>query len=290
MTDRTQESLAARGPATAASGLDGAGRAGEWAVVVTNDDGIDSVGLWRLAAAATAAGHEVVVAAPDYEASGTSAIMTATWDGGRIMVEPRKLPGLDGTTAYAMPAAPAFIAASAARGAFGDRPHLLLSGINRGLNTGLDILHSGTAGAAMTAATYGVPAAAFSLQIAGSGTPYWETAEAVAAQVIPAVPDLPAGTILNVNIPSLPLDQLRGIRVGRLAPPWTALASLTQISEYGTAEPEAAEQLQLTMSRTRGGPESGSDIALLAAGYASITVVRPLCEVTLPTLPWPPAD
>src|ERR1017187_750725 len=75
-------------------------------VVVTNDDGIDSAGLRLLAAAALRTGCKVLVAAPDHQASGSSAAMTAVRDDGRIVMERRKLAGLDTVPAYAVQAPP----------------------------------------------------------------------------------------------------------------------------------------------------------------------------------------
>ena len=96
--------------------------------VVTNDDGIDSPGLHSLAAAAAETGRSVLVAAPDYEASGASASMAAVAVGDRIPIERRVLPGLAGITSYAVRAAPAFIAFTAAQGGFGERPGMLCPG------------------------------------------------------------------------------------------------------------------------------------------------------------------
>lgn len=123
-------------------------RSASASVVVTNDDGIDTPGLYTLAAAATGSGRGVLVAAPDYEASGSSASMAAVGAGDRIPIERRTLPGLSGVTGYAVRAAPAFIAFAAAQDGFGERPSMILSGINRGPNTGRAVLHSGTVGGA----------------------------------------------------------------------------------------------------------------------------------------------
>jgi 5'-nucleotidase len=239
--------------------------------VVTNDDGIDSEGLRLLARAALDAGLDVVVAAPHEEASGSGSAMTAMSDGGRVVVERRKLTGLDGTDAYAVQALPAFIVFTAVRGAFGARPPMvLLSGINRGPNTGRAVLHSGTVAAAMTASLHGVPAAALSLDIrAGSAAEHWETAAAVARQVIPAVTGLTPGLVLNVNVPNVPPDQLRGLRRAALAG--------TGAVEVGIV---AAEQdhLQITMTEAGERPGTGTDSAALAAGYASLTALRAVCE------------
>lgn len=81
-----------------------------------------------------------------------------------------------------------------------------MSGINRGPNTGHAVLHSGTVGAALTASTFGMRAAAFSI---GMGTPtHWSTAAAVARVALDWLVDLDARIVLNVNVPNVPLDEV----------------------------------------------------------------------------------
>ena len=248
-------------------------------IVVTNDDGIDSPGLRELAAAAASLGHAVLVAAPAYEASGSSASMAAAGPGPRIPLARRELPRLAGITAYAVQAAPAFIAFAAAQQAFGGRPRLLLAGINRGPNTGRAVLHSGTVGAALTAANHGIPAAAFSLDCGAAGPCHWATAAAVAREVIPVLGGLRPGLALNVNVPNVPPGQLRGIRYGRLAD-----AGVVQVSIAGSP----GEQLELTVSEPRHADQPDSDSAALAAGYASVTVIQAICEAAADAVPWLP--
>jgi 5'-nucleotidase len=247
-------------------------------VVVTNDDGIDSPGLHSLAAAAAGPGRDVLVAAPDHEASGASASMAAVGAGDRIRIERRALPGLAGMTAYAVRAAPAFIAFAAAHGGFGRRPDVLLSGINRGPNTGRAVLHSGTVGAALTAAMHRIPAAAFSLDCLPTGVQHWPTAAAVASEVIGVLGRIPAGLALNVNVPNVPLAELRGIRHGRLAD-----FGAVQIKIIATPE----EHLELPVSAPQDPPQPDTDSAALAAGYASVTAVQAICEAPASSVPWP---
>ncbi|MDX6390648.1 MAG: 5/3-nucleotidase [Streptosporangiaceae bacterium] len=262
-------------------------------VTVTNDDGIDSTGLRLLAAAALRTGCKVLVAAPDHRApdhrasdhrasdhraSGSSAAMAAVRDG-RIVMERRKLAGLDTVPAYAVQATPAFIAFTAVREAFGRQPDFLLAGINLGPSTGQAILHSGTVGAAMAAASYGVRAAAFSLDADDDAAHlHWETAAAVATQVILALPDLPRGEVLNVNIPNVPQHMLRGIRRGQLAAFGAVQTDIIEAAE---------DHLQVTVSERAAGPVPGTDSGLLAAGYASVTPLLPVSEAPAPWLPWP---
>jgi 5'-nucleotidase len=255
-------------------------------VVVTNDDGIASEGLRLLAAAAADADLDVVVAAPDREASGSSAAMTPIAAGGHVIVERRALTGLPEARAYAVRARPAFIAFTAVRGAFGPPPALLLSGINKGPNTGKAVLHSGTVGAALTAATASVPAAAFSLDLRsprpdGPNSEHWETASVVAERILRRLHHLRPGVVLNVNVPNVSPGRLRGIRRGTLAP-----AGAVQVS---IAETEAGHQ-QVTMTENAEPPAPGTDSALLAAGYSSVTPLLAVCELPGEELAWLPTD
>jgi 5'-nucleotidase len=248
--------------------------------VVTNDDGVGTEGLWHLAAVAAEAGFDVVVAAPSGEASGTGSAIKATGTNGRVEVQHRELPApAAGIAAYALDATPAFIVFAAMRGAFGPVPEFVLSGINRGPNTGKAILHSGTVGAALTAVGYGLTAAAFSLDNGPTGRLEWATAAQVAAQVLAVLPGVPGPVALNVNVPNLPAGRLRGIQQARLG-------SFGKVQSIGAA---AEGHLQLGVYGTLDEPEPGSDSAVLAAGYASVTPVRAVCELPSDGLPWPAA-
>jgi 5'-nucleotidase len=248
-------------------------------VIVTNDDGITSEGLWHLAAAAKQAGFEVVVAAPAVEASGTGSAMKSFRVGGEAEITRYELPApAEDIPAFAVQATPAFIVFAAVRGAFGPAPKYVLAGINRGPNTGRAVLHSGTVGAALTAAGYGLTAAAFSLDIRqDSGPRQWLTAAYVATQVLPVLPDVKDGTVLNVNVPNLPAQQLGGIRRAHLAS-FGAVQTTMDTATEGF--------LQINVTDTPSEPEPGTDSAALAAGYASLTPLRAICELPPDGLPW----
>jgi 5'-nucleotidase len=209
--------------------------------------------------------------------------MTAVRDGGRIEIERRELPGAAAAIpAYAIRATPAFIAFIAARGAFGFRPRFVLSGINHGPNTGQVVLHSGTVGAALTAAAQGVTAAAFSLDTRdAAGQLDWPTAALVAGQVIRVLPGVPAGVALNVNVPNVTPERLEGIRRASLA-----TFGAGQVSIAAPAE----GYLQIKLSGSPREHEPGSDSAVLASCYASVTPLRGVCEASADGLPWPAAE
>jgi broad specificity polyphosphatase/5'/3'-nucleotidase SurE len=139
-------------------------------VLVTNDDGIGSPGLQRLATA-LAARYDVVVAAPSEDVSGCG-----TGIGRYDAAAPTRLrrTDLDGVEAYSLKGPPGLAVMAAALGAFGSLPDLVVSGINAGINTGTSIIHSGTVGAVLTARTFGLDGLAVSL---GPGDRwYWDTA------------------------------------------------------------------------------------------------------------------
>lgn len=253
-----------------------------WRCLVTNDDGIDSEGLRVLAQVALEAGFEVVVAAPMREASGASASITAVEEDGHFVVEARHLAGLeDASSVLAVGGLPAFIALTSMRGAFGPAPDIVLSGINNGPNTGYAVLHSGTVGAALTASTFGARTMAVSLNVrtrtvSGAGVapseqaaPCWDTAAAFARRTLPTLLDSAPGTVLNVNAPNIPLEKVRGYEPARLA-------------RFGAVQTNVAERgegyVKVTLAEIDAEYEPGTDAALLAAGYASITALQAVCE------------
>jgi 5'-nucleotidase len=248
-------------------------------VLITNDDGVASEGIRRLALVAREAGLEVVVAAPQHESSGCSAGLTAVESGGRVVVEERTLAGLDGVPVYGVAALPAFIALIGTRGAFGRPPDYVLTGINRGPNTGHAILHSGTVGAALTAVANGCPAMAVSLDVGDQWE--WDTAAEVAASALPLLLETTEPVALNVNAPPVPLSELRGFRRAALA---SFGAVQTNISEVG------AGYVAVSITDIDAALEPGTDEALLADGYATVTPLVPVCESThfVRELEWAP--
>lgn len=233
--------------------------------LVTNDDGIDSPGLAVLARVALDAGFEVTVAAPRREASGASASLVGAEPDPRVLVEERACPGLpDGCTSYAVRATPALITFLAAHDELGRRPDLVLSGVNRGANTGYAVIHSGTVGAAVSAAVHGIRAMAVS--IASDRVEHWETAGVVAARVLPWVlAREEVGSVLNVNVPDQLPERLRGIRKAPLA-------------AFHLVQPRVHEVAPGTFTVAYEGidpmRDAESDAGLLATGWATLTLLK----------------
>lgn len=245
-------------------------------VLVTNDDGIDSPGLFALARAASALGWEVLVAAPSTEASGTGTSLASTAGRSRIRFERRQV---DGFEALAVPAHPGLISFIACHGGFGFKPDLVLSGVNLGANTSTGILHSGTVGAALTAGVRGVSALAVSLDVEWNGpTPLWDTATEVARAVLPMLAEMPAATVLNLNVPNT--ATVRGVEWAGIAP----------ASPYQVRVETDGDELRLRGGLTGLEPVPGTEVAYLAEGFAALTPlhsVGALPTAGLPSPAWP---
>lgn len=230
--------------------------------LITNDDGIDSPGLWTLAAAAVDSGLDVVVAAPVTQASGTSASVAAIGDDGRVVSERRSLPGLD-VEAYAVAAHPGLISLIACRGGFGGKPDVVLSGINLGANVGRAVLHSGTVGAALTAHLNDVTSLAVSLDVGLDGPePLWDRAGEVVRVVLPMLLEMPEAPVLSLNVPNA---DVRGLRWAELARFGTVQSRVDDVGDGEVELVHVYEEQSLV---------PGTDTALLAEGFATLTALR----------------
>jgi 5'-nucleotidase len=227
----------------------------------------------------------VVIAAPAIEASGSSASIMATGSAaagaaggqGRIQLEPRKL-ALD-VPAFAVHAAPALIALLAAHGAFGAKPDLVLSGINRGANVGRAILHSGTVGAALTGGVNGARALAVSLAVGQvPGEAHWSTAAAVVARILPLLMESPPGSVFNLNVPNQPTAEGIEIVEARLASFGIVHATMAQ---------RDGEHINLVIAEPPQDEGGDTDASCLAGGAATLTSIRAVHEAEQRVLPLP---
>ncbi|NLJ80989.1 MAG: 5'/3'-nucleotidase SurE [Firmicutes bacterium] len=177
-------------------------------LLVVNDDGIHAPGLGALLESTAKHGQTTIIA-PHQERSGMSHAITVNRPLRLTQVKQGYV--LDGTPADCVK-----------MGLLGLKlqPDFVLSGINGGANLGTDVLYSGTVSAALEAVLLGVPALAFSL--CGSSC-FLETATHYVSQLLfekPGIlfqPDLiPKDGILNINIPALPIQEIKGLRITRL--------------------------------------------------------------------------
>jgi 5'-nucleotidase len=177
-------------------------------ILITNDDGIEAPGIAALAEALNPLGT-VTVAAPRESRSGASHGVTSN----RPIAVQESVRG--GQTWFSIDALPATCVRLALEELLPARPDLVVSGINMGENLGTVTFYSATVGAAREAAFLGVPAIAVNL-VAADGMDYRPAAAVTAAIVRSLGKDgIPKGTFLNVNVPALPLESLRGLRITR---------------------------------------------------------------------------
>ena len=234
-------------------------------VVVTNDDGVGSPGIHALAAMIHDAGHACVVVAPADDMSGSSAAIGRLGLGVPTALRPVTLPPpADAIPAYAVDGPPGLAALLAARGALGEvEASLVVSGINAGTNTGHAILHSGTVGAALTAAGFGLSGLAVGLAVADPMP--WESARGHVAEAMALLASAPAATVLNLNVPARPAGN--GDEPLRWAP-------LDSFGSFRVSVGERRESLvQLEFTSTVEESDPGSDSALVAAGFATLTAI-----------------
>jgi 5'-nucleotidase len=236
-------------------------------VLVTNDDGIDAEGLHVLARSLVGAGHDVVVAAPTTDASGSGAALGVFHADSHIDVKRVEIPECD-APAWGVAGPPALCTLAARLGAFGAAPEIVVSGINAGLNTGRAILHSGTVGAALTAQNFGAKGLAVSVE---AEEPWrWDTAATITLEVLDLLIDAPPRSVLNVNVPALARDELLGVRWARLAAFGAVRAAIGEVQTDGT--------LQIELRATNEDLPPDTDTALCEAGYATLTTLVGIAE------------
>ena len=239
-------------------------------VLVTNDDGIDGEGLRVLVATLVEHGYEPIVIAPDsdYSGAGTSIIGKGAGsvnEGQReLAYEKRVLAEAPHVEAYAVAAPPAMCTLLSMRGAFGERPDLVASGINFGLNTGPAVRHSGTVAAAVTAAGFGVPAIALSAEYRfdePDAPLHYDTAAIIGVQLLAALPGS-GHKVLNVNTPRCSIDELAGVRA----------APISQVTSfYSYVEDRTDEVLKIAFAVSDDPLPAHTDSALVKAGFAAVS-------------------
>ncbi|HZR14293.1 MAG TPA: 5'/3'-nucleotidase SurE [Acidimicrobiia bacterium] len=238
---------------------------------MTNDDGVESPGLLALTVALVRAGHDCTVVAPTSDRSGASAAIGPLHRLGPIPLVEHHWPEVPSVRVVAIDQPPAAAVYAACLGGFGDPPELVASGVNPGPNTGHLVLHSGTVGAALTAAGLGVPGVAVS--IAMGETFAWETASTIAAACVDWAAQPHGGPrVLNVNVPNCVLHEVKGVREAHLAPYGTVWAGSADTADGHV-------QLEFTGNDVEGDPDT--DLALVRAGFAAVTPLHGIARADL---------
>lgn len=233
-------------------------------ILVTNDDGIDAPGLWHLAEVMAEIGT-VLVVAPDKEASGSGTMVTTRSDL-HVQEVPTRIPGV---RAYQVSGTPADCVLVGLRQLKQGWISLIAAGINPGANLAVDLFLSGTCGASLIGAFRNLTSVAISLDLGlteeGQSNPHWETGKSVARSIAAGIVDglIPDGAFLNVNIPALPVDEVRGFAITRPAPGGYVHLVEKRDEETGI--------LQRTLVPDTRHAHPGTDIRAVIDGYVSVS-------------------
>jgi len=235
-------------------------------ILVTNDDGVQAPGLLALAQELRKLG-KVTVFAPDRNWSASGHVKTMDRP-----LRAREVLLADGTPALATDGAPSDSVALALLGVVKEKINLVVSGINPHENIGHDVTYSGTVTAAMEAVIGGVRGIAVSLNSPEEfqGVLDYGTAAAVARQVVQKVmtEGLPEGVFLNVNVPYLKEDELKGFMITRQG------LRLYRDELDSRKDPRGKPYYWIGGQFPIGVLEEGTDYGAIKAGYVSITPLQ----------------
>ena len=231
-------------------------------ILLTNDDGINALGMAVLEAIAAQLSDDVWVCAPSEENSGAGHSLTL-----HLPVRLRQ----HGQRRFSVTGTPTDAVNLALRKLFADKfPDLVISGVNNGENLADDVTYSGTISAAMEAALAGIPAVAMSqaLRDAGHG---FSAAEGWAAKVLAPLLDLQMAkrTVVNVNFPALAAGDVKGIRVVRQGFHDYARGSLIE----GT-DPRGRPYYWFGLHDIEHTLDHGTDLEAVNDGYVSVTPLQ----------------
>jgi 5'-nucleotidase len=227
-------------------------------ILLSNDDGYNAPGIEALAKALAGLG-EITVVAPERDRSGASNSLTLD----RPLRLRRAANGF-----YFVNGTPTDCVHLAVTGMLDHVPELVVSGINLGTNMGDDTIYSGTVAAAMEGYLLGVPAIALSL--ASKRGEHFETAGRIARQLVERFQrqGFPEPVLLNVNVPDVAPEALRGLQVTRLGRRHKAEKAVPQV----TPRHETVYWVGAAGEAADAGP--GTDFHAVAEGYASITPLQ----------------
>ena len=231
-------------------------------ILLTNDDGIHAPGLELLEAIARELSDDVWVCAPAEENSGAGHSLT--------LHSPVRLRE-HGNQRFSVTGTPTDAVNLALRKMFAERmPDLIISGINNGENLADDITYSGTISAAMEGALAGIPAVAMSQAMRDGGHGF-AAARTWAAKVLAPLLDLQMArrTVINVNFPALPADQVKGIRVVRQGFHDYARGSLVE-----GVDPRGRPYYWFGLEDVEHTLDHGTDLEAVGEGYISVTPLQ----------------
>ena len=181
-------------------------------LLLTNDDGISAKGIYALAKELEK-NHEVIIVAPHNEKSACGHSITLTRP---LIVTETKLEGLK-SKAYSVDGTPADCVKIAVNKLIEDKIDMVVSGVNKGLNLGTDVLYSGTVSAAIEAAICKIPSMAISMEV-NKDTETYEISAKYATEILQKASEngIKNDVVLNVNIPLLKKNEIKGIKVCKI--------------------------------------------------------------------------
>jgi|AGTN01.1.fsa_nt_gi 5''/3''-nucleotidase SurE len=230
-------------------------------ILIVNDDGIHARGILTLAKKLSQK-HEVTVVAPDSERSATSHSITIYRP---LRVREAALSGLEGVACYTIDGLPADCTKIGVAYVMKSGIDLVVAGINHGPNMGSDVLYSGTVAAAMDAALMGYNALAVSC--CNACPAHLETAAEIASRVVDSgiFGEKPYDVLYNLNVPDLPLEQIKGIKAVRQS-------RMMSIDEADVrSDPRGREYVWLASRFTEERSDEETDVTAISEGFAAIT-------------------
>jgi 5'-nucleotidase len=229
-------------------------------ILISNDDGYRAEGLRALTLALTPLA-DVTVVAPDRNRSGASNSLT-------LDVPLRVFP-FDKDRYLVVNGTPTDCVHLAVSGLFDHEHDMVVSGINDGANLGDDVLYSGTVAAAVEGRFLGLSAIAVSLVIQQNSGQHFETAARVAAELVMRIQRSPLqSTILNVNVPDLPYEQLKGYQATRLG------ARHRSERLVRSEDPRGRPVYWIGPAGVGQDAGPGTDFHAVASGYVSVTPLQ----------------
>ncbi|KPU28125.1 5'-nucleotidase [Caloranaerobacter sp. TR13] len=230
-------------------------------ILVTNDDGIFANGIKEISIKLSEIA-EVIVVAPDRERSAIGHAITIHTPL-RVEKVENIIPNIE---TWAINGTPSDCVKIAVESIMNKKPDLIVSGINNGPNLGTDVIYSGTVSAAIEGAIHSIPSVAISACFFNAKINYESIAE-ISCKIIKNLikKDLPQNIILNINIPSLLLEKIKGIKITELG-----------IRKYNNnyikrTDPKGKNYYWLSGELIEIENKDTSDIVAIEEGYISIT-------------------
>ena len=233
-------------------------------ILLSNDDGYLAPGIQVLFQALQQANlyEQIVLIAPDRNRSAASNSLTLL-DPLRIQ-DQTPIDLQEGLKVFSLNGTPTDCVHMGVNGALDFQPDIVISGINDGANMGDDVIYSGTVAAATEGRFLGKPSVAISL----CGDQNFDTAAHVLISFLKALPQVSADTIININVPDIPLEELKGIQITRLGKRHCSEAVVKQV------DPRGKPIFWIGPAGEASDAGIGTDFHAVEQGYASITPLK----------------